>query len=625
MLPRISKPPTPGRAVRALFELRTPGRALAASFAPPRSGALTSAAFIFGLVAAALVTHGYAVGVHDHNIHLVFLKRALDETFLRGDLLADAAPRHASFFWRLQVPLVARFGLEPTYFALYLLSWAATFGGLICLARDLAPRGSEHEGRRAGWVACALAVLGAPTFAAIHTFDNHVLNRTVALGPELFALALAARGRAVASLFALGLLCNVHVTTAAHGAVLATCALAVDRDRWRKLGIGVASFALGASPLLFAHFAAAPAGAAYPRWREAVTIAFPFHHFLDWMAFWQWLALAVPLAFVGAALRLRFDARFAALAGGVVLLVIANAVATEVLHLRVGVMLHLYEATRFLNYLAFIAFGRVILHFARTPGRRALAAVLATLTVGYLVGDISRAEEITWPIDTVCGVALVVLLGAVALTAPREPLAAAPPPRARWLVLATALAALLTRSRQGDDALISPRLDAPLGTLCTEELPEAERTRPPREACGFALMDWARDALPRDARVVLPPYFVHPLTGFRYRAERVALVTFKDGGEATFDDVFAREWMDRIAALAGPISAAPPGDPIGEGFDTTFQQIQSGYASIDATRLAAVRDRYGMTHAVCVRSAACGGDLPVVYEDGVFKIVQLSR
>ncbi|HEY5936180.1 MAG TPA: hypothetical protein VIU61_16130, partial [Kofleriaceae bacterium] len=237
------------------------------------------------LVIGALVANGYHVGLGDHFIHLPFLARAMEPGFLPGDLIVEAGEHHKSLFWILQVPIIEAFGLEPSYFAIHLASLVAMFAGVMSLARATTP--AEHA-RLVGWLGCIAAMLAPNVFGGIRSMDNHVLNRTVVMGGELFALALALRGRGFASMLLCGILINIHATTAVHTAAFAGCILLVPPDRWRQIARGAVAILLGASPLIIMALAGDTGPSVeidHADWYAAVELHWPFHHFIHWMDF----------------------------------------------------------------------------------------------------------------------------------------------------------------------------------------------------------------------------------------------------------------------------------------------------------------------------------------------------
>lgn len=582
------------------------------------------------LFVSAVVINGYIVGLDDHPIHIAYLFRQMDPSYLRGDLLVDAGSTHLSWFWILQAPLVDTFGLEPTYFVLQMLAWLAMLAGLIQLARAMAPL---PDARFVGWFACIGAILPVSVFGGILRTDALLLNRSIVLGGELVALALAVRGRAFTSLLLIGLLGNVHLTTAFHTGTVAGCILIFQPRRWPLLGRAVAGGALGLLPLVvMALRAHSPAGEGldYASWRAAVELAWPLHHFIGWMNLVDFLPLVVATCTLLSAWRRTGATHWLAIWTAVVGLCVANSILTEVLHLRIGTMLHLYESGRLLDYAHLVATPVVFLSSWNGTRREAIGGAL--VLVAAFVSGVS-AGEVGEPYSTMqWTVAVITLLGTALLWRRSDETS----PTSRWippawsaLVVAVSIAAFYRWNYYPSWGAFDPRMDriSDPGLWCRSEFEPFDAPLPDDQICGLSLIAWARHGLPADAIVAAPPFFTHPIGGLRIRARRSLLVTFKDGGEATFDPVFAARWIERIRAISGETGRSI-GD-IGDGNKSRdpfarMATLRARYDAGDAARFLELQQRYGVTHVICQRTSACGElGFPVVYEDQAWRVFQM--
>ena len=210
-------------------------------------GALTFAGLLGLQVAAWFLINGYHFGLQDQSIHLPYLMRAVDPSFLRGDPLVDASTYHPSFFWKFQALCVPYVSVESLYLGIHVLSVAAMLAGTAALAQALL---DGKQGQWAAMVAPCLVLLSKPTIAAIRMMDSMVLNRTVVLGPHLFALALAIQRRYLAAFAVVGLAFLVHPTTSLHVAFLIWVAALCDGERRRDALLGPLLCMAVASPLL---------------------------------------------------------------------------------------------------------------------------------------------------------------------------------------------------------------------------------------------------------------------------------------------------------------------------------------------------------------------------------------
>jgi len=166
--------------------------------------ALISVAF----AVLSLAFNGYVFGEADHAIHLCFLDVQSHPQRWDGDLLAASSRHHHSLFWALQAPFAKLLGV-PLWTALgYLTALIATGAAIFHLSIVLWKKRT---------VAILTLVVLAPAQFALGgalTLDPLLLNRTVALPLEIFAIAALASKRTTLSFVLLGLAANVHVPSA---------------------------------------------------------------------------------------------------------------------------------------------------------------------------------------------------------------------------------------------------------------------------------------------------------------------------------------------------------------------------------------------------------------------------
>jgi hypothetical protein len=493
------------------------------------------------------------------------------------------------------------------------------------LARALFPGPNE---RLIGLVAALLTVPAAGTFASISTLDALVLNRTVVLAVELYALAWACEGRPARALLAAGLAANVHVTTAGHAAILIVTAGLVLQG-WRATARAVPWFFVGAAPLAVMYLGGGGSGVPYPtpeRWWQIVKFAWPFHHFPSEMQGANWLNLAFPSVLLVGALAARPSRAAWGLALGILGACALGAVLIVGLRHPLGVQLHLYESTRFLNYVAYAAVAAMALDERRPSSAR-------------IAGWLAIAIALGWPLllepwrDSTLGLAIAALaiVAACAVVARRARGPATPPrppPRALLLVLAVGVG--YAYHWLGDRRPFTPTFEGTAVALerdCWETPRIAEASS---EAwCGVELMRWAREATPPTARFLTPPYWIHPSTSWRAITRRGQVVTFKDGGEALFSLEFADAWRERYEAVTG----APMAFHGERGhFWIVFWTYLNDYRRRTSAQLVASARRFGATYVVVERHAPPPAwtngevlapptfDAPPVYEDAAFRV-----
>jgi hypothetical protein len=518
------------------------------------------------------VANGYRVGVEDHTLLIPLAEHALDPEHLRGDYLFGTT--HPTFLWRALAPFVALLGVEPAYALVHAL---CVFGlGLAILALTRALAGAPAPASpplHVGILALALAAPTTATLAAIPACDNLLLPRVVSLAPLLFALALAARGRLLAAFALVGLVFNIHPTTAAHAAVLvgsiwlvarapAAWALARGRPGAPALALRAlaepGAFLVAGLPMLLQTVAGGDGfRVRFPftrEWYDLATLVFPYHHFPERFPLVNWALGLLPWgAWLGARI-----AGFRARAADVVMIATPllcglGYLLIEVVRLPQAVALHVFESTRFASYLAPVLVARWAVAAAAAPTSRAAAAGLAA---GALYAAHMLYFNVRWSPELAAFLApaalpLLGLLGRLPAPASAGP-PALPGAARRALAAGAALVVLLITAVTHPPITLTTE-----ATVAREYADFAVYLAPPpegaelREFTGLAVMEWAREGLPEDALVAIPPSFFHPLVGFRLIARRAIFASWKDGGEAYFSETFADAWRERIERLGG--------------------------------------------------------------------------
>jgi hypothetical protein len=547
-------------------------------------------------VCAWFLINGYSFGIFDHSIHLAFLLRELDPSLLKGDPLIEAAANHPSFFWKLQAPLARVMPVELLYALIHLVSVVLMLAGTASLARALYP------GPHAEWVGtlAMLAVLIPQTHAGIPLLDELVLNRTVSMGPLLFALVLGVQRRYAAAFLLTGAVFLIHPTTAVHAAILLWFAALFDKERRRAVLTGPLWCMLAASPLLvpmLRHGAAA--GVPFPPpedWVLLTRILVSWHHYPSNWHFSTWLQLLVPVVLLALALRARRSRPVEAYLCGVAFTCVLGVLGTEILHVPTALHLHLLETLRFVPYLAAVCGAAWVLETWPAPGERRLPGLApALLYLGFATIQLWLA-----------------FAGLLAVLAWR-PASREPPRRLgfKWLVgLGVAAVPIVFAYRvifYGEFTLFIPNLETHKG---------------------WRLMTWADQNLPKDALVVLPPVFHERDPAFRYGARRATFTTFKDGAEGSFNLAFIREWRQRMEVLCGcqPFEAlaTPHERPWFRRVRDVKKALMWGYRAADTERLRALGTRYGATHVVFEAGHGMGLELPLLYSDDEYKLYRLT-
>ncbi|HEX2688708.1 MAG TPA: hypothetical protein VHN14_18930, partial [Kofleriaceae bacterium] len=559
----------------------------------------------------------------DHAVHLPFLLRTLDPSYLVGDPAVDALAHHPTLFWDLQAPLTSWISIEDLYVVIHIASLAALYAGARSLGRALFP---GNQGSWAAAITPALVVIGHLTLAGIVSMDAQVLNRTVSLGPLLYALTLGARGAHLRGFAVAGLTFWIHPTTALHGVVLLWCGVWVPRAAHRRIRaaiLGPLVFLIAASPLIVKMAShRSTSGVPFPgppEWWEFVHLNMYFHIYpfdMPWIVgpfvlLYGLVFFAVGRRFVPSAAR--------AYLIGIGVCCAAGFVGTGLFRIPQAVFLHLWESIRFLVFIAAACCAAWVAsswHGAWNRRARVASALFALAFAMDLPFLVAWWQYSPWVHH---GFAVTSLVVCCALAYVARNASTAPPPRPPpwWLgsglVAAVALLHLVVGPSDARPALtslhpgvIQPRfLDAP------EDV---------------ALESWCRVHLPADALVVLPLEW-STLIHFRYGARRAVFVTLKDGPESVFSLDHNQEYRRRVEAVCDckPFALARYGDHAGrDRLFMEFDVIKQGVQRMTGDRARRLFREFGVTHIVAAASQPLVDLGEIVYRDRQYVVVRIT-
>jgi len=207
---------------------------------------------VFFVICALLITtlYGYYFGTFDQASHIPFLKKTLDPSLFPNDRFFELRNTHYSFFWLLLAPFLHLNLLEIVMFFVHIVSIYATIWGVWSLSKLLFNDSLVALG---SVVALIFPHIG---FSGFPLFEFSMLNRTVVLPLELFALTLYLRKYKLTPFILLGALYNFHALSVHFFAGMLFFDILV---RIKKVGIGLFLrslfvFVLFASPVLFWKF-----------------------------------------------------------------------------------------------------------------------------------------------------------------------------------------------------------------------------------------------------------------------------------------------------------------------------------------------------------------------------------
>lgn len=153
-----------------------------------------------------LLVLGYHFGTFDQFVHIAFLKKYADPTLYARDAFINAMwTENYSYFWYLFVPFQWAGILEPTLFAVYVLTTYLAFWKLWDLSLLLF---NHPPAALLSTLALSMPHLG---FAGFPIFEFSLLNRTFALPFTLWILIFYLKRRYWLAFALAGLLFNFHV------------------------------------------------------------------------------------------------------------------------------------------------------------------------------------------------------------------------------------------------------------------------------------------------------------------------------------------------------------------------------------------------------------------------------
>jgi hypothetical protein len=159
----------------------------------------------FFLTLFVLFTYGYYFGTFDQASHIPFLKKTVDPSLFPGDKYFDLSNGHFSYFWLLFVPFYKIGLLEISMFVVHILATYTTFWALWRLSKTL------FHNSLTSILTVISSVVPHFGFSSLTMFEFSMLNRTVMLPFELFALEQYIKKNYLRVFFILGILYNFHV------------------------------------------------------------------------------------------------------------------------------------------------------------------------------------------------------------------------------------------------------------------------------------------------------------------------------------------------------------------------------------------------------------------------------
>ena len=500
---------------------------------------------------------GYRFGDSNQGITVPILKRFMDPSLYRWDVMVATGERFPTLFYAtLAALLPGKESIPAAFFALYVFSIAAALAGVYRIGRWCG-------GPEAGLLAFLIAIPVRNGIANESLYRVQFSHSHLASALVIWAMVLFLEGRRILPLLMLSLGAYLHVLYSIY--VLVPCILVLlyeAREAGRRRTLQ--RLAAAVLPLLpFLAWTVAHGTRMTPEWLALLRLRSSHHSFPSF--FGDTLPAGAFLLALGTLTLSRFPREKRAVVSwffvGFALLFVFGTVFTEFIPLKAVLQFQPHRCWRFLMLILYGLAATGVVEGWRAGGlARVAAAVTGLILVNpqtepllavavFAQAAVGRPAAATWARLVAVGT-LVALAGwnspHLAIAWDQYPLDELTKPT---VLGAAALATLVLVGRELD-----PRqrrwaaLAAAVGTVLWLGPDAYARKRPKWETGSWReVQDWVRLNTPKDAIFVTPPQEA----GFRVFSERTVVGEWKDGTQQYFDEQFATEWAARMEAL-GP-------------------------------------------------------------------------
>lgn len=548
---------------------------------------------------------GYRFGDSNQGITVPILKRFMDPSLYRWDVMVATGERFPTIFYAaLAAVLPGKESIPAAFFALYVFSIAAALAGVYRIGRWCG-------GPEAGLIALLIAIPVRNGIANESLYRVQFSHSHLASALVIWAMALFLEGRRLLPLLMLSLGAYNHVLYSLYVLVPCLLVLLVEAREVGRLRT-LLRLAAAVVPLLpFMVWTLAHRTPMTPGWLELLRLRSSHHSFPS--SFGDTLAAGAFLLALGTLTlsRLPREKRLvvALFFFGFALLFVFGTVFTEFIPVKAVLQFQPHRSWRFLMLILYGLAATGVVAGWRAGGRARVAALLTALILVnpqfepllpiavIAQAAVGRPTPATWARLAAVG-ALVALAGwdapHLALSWEEYPVDALTTPT---VIGAAALAVLVLVGRElGPSQRRWAALAAAAGTVFWLGPDAYDRKRLKWETGSWRdVQDWVRLNTPKDAVLVTPPQEA----GFRVFSERTVVGEWKDGTQQYFDEDFANEWAARMEAL-GP----------------------AGYVKMSDEQLAQIARRFGASYVVLPPRRRHPG-LEELYKNGHYAVYGL--
>ncbi len=200
---------------------------------------------IFILAVFSVFINGYFYGGADSALRSTIIKKMLDPTLYKNDLMVGQSSTFYTYVHYLLMPFYRLFGIETVSFFSYLLGHFFSYIAVFCLAKFL------FKDNKVALLSVILLMVNKPAMGG-ETFRPYFLESEFALPVLLFAFMFMLKKRYLISSFLAGIAVNLHITSAmpAFGILFIYMLFNYKKIGIKTIAYSAVVFIFGALPML---------------------------------------------------------------------------------------------------------------------------------------------------------------------------------------------------------------------------------------------------------------------------------------------------------------------------------------------------------------------------------------
>jgi hypothetical protein len=476
----------------------------------------------------------YTYGLYNHFVSIPFFNEVLNPSLYPGDHLVAELEYFYTWFLKVLAQLSSLTGLpsDQLFFTVYIFTAIATVAAFYKLALTISGRSVI------ALVATILFLFGFKTLGGVGTFESLLMERSLVLPLELFALERLFRKKFITAFALAGLAFPIHPLSSIYvGGIIGfatLCSAVSDKPSYFKsLIAGAIAFILLASPSLYLKFIVdapyLPGGTPDAGWLEILSLRSAHHVFpLTW-SLTEWITTGLFL--------IGFHLSFQALSKqsghrqmqfgvwAVLLMCSVGFICSELIPVGLPIQFQFFRSFRFLVYLGIIYLARIMV-----KGATQEHSVMHTLLImGLMI-------PLWFAMDTIKFIAFLLVVATVFPA---------------WRILQNKLEAA--------QKMISGSLFILLILFTSATLYlQGFKFENGQDPDWLEAQQWAKENTEESTAFIVPPN----RWGFRLESQRTIYGDWNDGTQNFFNAEFGSAWLQRMSTIG---YAGDP-DALGENY-----------------------------------------------------------